>query len=257
MLQTSPLVFLSHSGADTDAARELKRRCSTRRRARGRPESLVRQGRPEAGRAGSRRSSRRSRTERAPSSLCRLARRDELGRGRGQGRALAGDDGQGLSLHSGSRAESGANALPPFARLYQGVRDPLGEGEELGEAAQGGPKWSGTSRQAHRRAVRRPPFDAGRGGRPVLRPRRGDRRTRRKIPSPSHRGDRRRQRHGEVLARGGRFRSRFSRRSAGGSTAASPDDRIWNVVTMRPRANPEEGLRSGVNDAAEKLGRSR
>ena len=35
-----------------------------------------------------------------------------------------------------------------------------------------------------------------------------------------------------------------------------PDDRIWNVVTMRPRANPEEGLRSGINYASEKLGRT-
>jgi len=35
-----------------------------------------------------------------------------------------------------------------------------------------------------------------------------------------------------------------------------PDDRVWHVVTMRPRANPEEGLRLGVTEAAEKLGRS-
>jgi hypothetical protein len=35
-----------------------------------------------------------------------------------------------------------------------------------------------------------------------------------------------------------------------------PDDRVWHVVTMRPGANPEEGLRSGVIAAAEKLGRS-
>jgi len=34
-----------------------------------------------------------------------------------------------------------------------------------------------------------------------------------------------------------------------------PDDRIWNVVTMRPRSNPEEGLLLGVTEAAEKLGR--
>ena len=32
---------------------------------------------------------------------------------------------------------------------------------------------------------------------------------------------------------------------------SEPDDRIWNVVTMRPRANPEEGLRLGVTEAAE------
>lgn len=35
-----------------------------------------------------------------------------------------------------------------------------------------------------------------------------------------------------------------------------PDDRVWHVASMRPRANPEEGLRLGITEAAEKLGRS-
>jgi len=38
---------------------------------------------------------------------------------------------------------------------------------------------------------------------------------------------------------------------------SEPDDRVWHVVAMRPRANPEEGLRLGVTEAAEKLGCSR
>ena len=33
-------------------------------------------------------------------------------------------------------------------------------------------------------------------------------------------------------------------------------DKIWQVVTMRPRADPAEGLRQGVEIAAQKLGRS-
>ena len=37
---------------------------------------------------------------------------------------------------------------------------------------------------------------------------------------------------------------------------SEPDDRVWHVVSMRPRANPEEGLRLGISEAAEKLGRS-
>jgi hypothetical protein len=37
---------------------------------------------------------------------------------------------------------------------------------------------------------------------------------------------------------------------------SAPDDRVWNVVSMRPLSNPEEGLRTGVSEAAEKLGRS-
>ena len=37
---------------------------------------------------------------------------------------------------------------------------------------------------------------------------------------------------------------------------SEPDDRVWHVVTMRPGPNPEEGLRSGVIAAAEKLDRT-
>ena len=35
-----------------------------------------------------------------------------------------------------------------------------------------------------------------------------------------------------------------------------PDDRLWHVVVMRPRRDPIEGLRRGVTEAAERLGRS-
>jgi hypothetical protein len=37
---------------------------------------------------------------------------------------------------------------------------------------------------------------------------------------------------------------------------AEPDDRVWNVISMRPGSNPEEGLRTGITEAAEKLGQS-
>ena len=37
---------------------------------------------------------------------------------------------------------------------------------------------------------------------------------------------------------------------------SEPDDRVWHVVSMRPGANPEEGLKTGVSEAAEKLGLS-
>jgi hypothetical protein len=35
-----------------------------------------------------------------------------------------------------------------------------------------------------------------------------------------------------------------------------PDDRIWHVVVMRPCRDPIEGLKRGVTEAAERLGRS-
>ncbi len=37
---------------------------------------------------------------------------------------------------------------------------------------------------------------------------------------------------------------------------SGPDERVWHVAAMRPRANPEEGLKLGITEAAEKLGLS-
>ena len=69
---------------------------------------------------------------------------------------------------------------------------------------------------------------------------------RREASQASHRRHRRRQRHGQVVARRGRASSRhFAAARLPTSTRSEPDDRVWHVVSMRPRANPEEGLRTG------------
>ena len=53
----------------------------------------------------------------------------------------------------------------------------------------------------------------------------------------------------------------FAPKFRGGALAdpsrSEPDDRVWHVVSMRPGANPEEGLKTGVSEAAEKLGLGR
>jgi WD40 repeat protein len=38
------------------------------------------------------------------------------------------------------------------------------------------------------------------------------------------------------------------------TSGREPDDRIWHVVVMRPGSDPLQGLKNGVNDAAERLG---
>jgi hypothetical protein len=49
----------------------------------------------------------------------------------------------------------------------------------------------------------------------------------------------------------------FAPKFRGGALAdpsrSEPDDRIWHVVSTRPGANPEEGPRTSVSEAAEKL----
>ena len=222
--QTPPFVFLSHSGADAEKARELKSRLLAGPDARAEGLKVwfdkddLRPGTPwsaqiaEAIRAG----------DRLPR-LCRLRRGDELGRGGGRPRALARHHRQAepAPVHSGSRRQErglqGAaalrQALPGRARSARAER-------RAGEASQGGPRRGlGQAGQAHRRAVRRPAVDAGGGGRPVLRPREGDRGARREIPPASHRRHRRRQRDRQIVAGRGGLRPGLSRRRARRSCA--------------------------------------
>src|SRR5271165_4058126 len=128
-----PLVFLSHSGADTEAARELKRRLESA---------------PDAKKAG----------------LKVWFDKDNLRPGMpwaAQIEQAIGHDASAFLVYLGSRGvinwvdmevraalsraatdrdflfipilapEIGLNALPPFARLYQGIDDPLGKGDGL------------------------------------------------------------------------------------------------------------------------------
>ena len=141
-LGQTPSIFLSHSGADTEAARELKRRLLAS---------------PDAQKAG----------------LKVWFDKDDLrpgGQWQPQIEQAIKNDATAFVVYVGSRGVinwvdievrtalsraatdkdflfipafsplSGANALPPFAKLYQGVRDPLGERRRAREASQGGPE---------------------------------------------------------------------------------------------------------------------
>ena len=222
MDQTSPFVFLSHSGADTDAARELKRRLleSPDARAAGlkvwfdkddlRPGG---QWQPQIEQAIA--------TRRPPSSSMSARRGVMNWVERGQDRALARDYGQGLSLHSGVSPPRGGVERP--AALRQAVSGRPRSARRWRRVRRSSSRRSssriGTGRKAHRRAVRRPAVDARGGGGPLLRPRRGGQGTRREVAQASHRRDRRRQRHGKVFARRSGLHPDLSRRRAGGPFA--------------------------------------
>ncbi len=154
-------------------------------------------------------------------------------------------------------AESaGSSALPPFAKLYQGVRDPLGQGEELEKLLKAvlQADWD--------RSVRL--IDEPFVGLRSMREEEADRFFGRDAEVKDFIEKFRRRRIVAVVADSGTGKSSlaeagFAPAFRGGALAdpsrENPDERIWNVVTMRPRANPEEGLRSGVIDAGGKAGR--
>ena len=257
MPQTAPFVFLSHSGADTEAARELKRRLENAPDARAaglkvwfdKHEPQARRAMAAADRTGDREPGDRL------CRLCRLERRDELGRCGGRRRIVAREHEQ-VAFSSFRRSPpTAAGRAPcrhsPSSIRASAIRSAMAKNSE--SCSRRSSNRIGTSRQDHRRAVRRPALDAGRRGRPVLRPRGGGRGARRKIPHASLGRDRRRQRHGQVFARRGRLRPGLPRRRA---------RRLSREPTRRPRlarrhdaagANPEEGLRTGVTKRRKSL----
>ncbi|MBV9529830.1 MAG: TIR domain-containing protein [Bradyrhizobium sp.] len=255
-----PCLFLSHSGADTDAARELKRRLLNS---------------PDARAAG----------------LSIWLDKDDLGAGIGwqaqienaiskKTTAFAVHIGAkgvvnwvdsevrlALSRASGttdypfipvlSRECAGAAALPPFAQQYHGVHDPLnnpGEFSKLLRAVLG--------RSPSEKAVAlENPFvglksmteaDADRffGRNEEITGIVDKLRSHRLIAvvADSGAGKSSLVQAGLIPAfRGGKFSDMAGR---------EPDDRLWHVVVMRPGRDPIKGLKRAVTEAAERLGRS-
>jgi WD40 repeat protein len=259
MAQTSPRVFLSHSGADTDSARELKRRLENA---------------PDARAAG----------------LKVWFDKDALRPGaqwQPQIEKAIGAEVGAFVVYVGSRgvmnwveaevrialsrattdkdflfipvlaAERGANALPPFARLYQAVHDPLGNGEELAKLLKAVLKadWDRSTRLIDEpfvglRSMREEEADRFFGRTAEIRELVEKFRRHRIVAIVADSGT------GKSSLAAAGFASAFRGGALADPARYKPDDRIWHVVTMRPGANPEEGLRTGVTEAAEKLGRS-
>ena len=148
----------------------------------------------------------------------------------------------------------GSIALPPFARRYQGVCNPLGDGAELAKLLKAalGAEWDASIE------LLKEPFVG-------LRPMGEDEADRffgRKAEVAALVDKFRRHRIVAIVADSGTGKSSlaqagFAPAFRGGALAdparAEPDDRVWHVVTMRPGSNPEEGLREGVIRAAERV----
>jgi len=255
-----PCLFLSHSGADTDAARELKRRLLDS---------------PDARAAG----------------LRVWLDKDDLAAGIGwqaQLEKVISEEATAFAVHVGakgvvnwvesevrlglSRATgapdypfipilskecSGSAALPPFARQYHGVRDPLDDPDEFAKLLR-----AVLGRSSGDKAV---VLDSPFVGLKAMTEADADRFFGRNEEIAELVAKLKRHRLIAIVADSGAGKSSLAqaglvpafRGGALSDTAGrEPDDRLWHVVVMRPRRDPIGGLKQGVTEAAERLGRS-
>jgi WD40 repeat protein len=261
MSQTAPFVFLSHSGADTDAARKLKDKllASSDARAAGvkvwfdkdnlRPGA---QWQPQIEQAiaidatafvvyvGSR----------GVMNWVDVEVRTALSR--------AATDKDFLFIPALAAESAGPSALPPFAELHQGVRDPLGEGEELAKLLKAVLRQSDWDRAPK---IIDEPFVGLRS----MREEEADRFFGRETEVKELVEKFCRRRIVAIVADSGTGKSSLAQ--AGfipafrGGALIEPiredaREKIWQVVTIRPGADPVAGLRQGVTEAAERLGLS-
>jgi hypothetical protein len=259
MDQPSPFIFLSHSGADSDAARNLKRRLldSPDARTAG---LKVWFDKDDLRPGGSWQPQIEQAIANATAFVVFVGSKGVMNWVEAEVRVAlsrANADKGFLFIPALAAESAGSSALPPFAKLFQGVCDPLGDGEELAKLL---------------KAVLQ--LDWDRSIELITEPFVGLRSMR------EEEADRFFGRDAEVkelVKKFGKHRivaivadsgtGKSSLAQAGfiptfrGGALVDPlrdvsDDRFWHVVTMRPRSNPEEGLRLGVTEAAEKLGRS-
>jgi len=131
--ETAPSIFLSHSGADSDAARELKRRLETAPDARAAglkvwfDKDNLRPGgywQPQIEQA----------IANATAFVVYVGSKGVMNWVEAEVRVAlsrANTNKDFLFIPALAAESAGSSALPPFAKLYQGVRDPLGDSEEL------------------------------------------------------------------------------------------------------------------------------
>ncbi len=253
-----PRIFLSHSGADTEPARELKRRLLAG---------------PAAQAAG----------------LKVWFDKDDLRAGQWQPQIEQAivNDATAFIVYVGSRgvvnwvdievrtalsraatdktflfipvlaAEGATSALPPFAKLHQGVHDPLRDVEAFQKLLKAvlNLDWDVAP------IVICEPFVGLRS----MREEEADRFFGRAQEIVTLADKFRKHRLVAIVADSGTGKSSLAQAGfipafRGGAlidpTREDAREKIWNVVTMRPRADPAEGLRQGVEIAATKLGRS-
>jgi hypothetical protein len=259
-LTPPPCLFLSHSGADTDAARALKRRLLDSPDARAAGLRVWFDKDDLAAGAGWHAQIEKAISEEATAFAVHVGAKGVVNWVESEVRL-------GLSRANGApdypfipvlaKECSGSAALPPFARQYQGVRDPLNDPEEFAKLL----------RAVLRRSPDEPAIalDSPFVSLKAMTEADADRFFGRNKEIAELIALLKQHRLIAIVADSGAGKSSLAqaglvpafRGGALSDTAGrEPDDRLWHVVVMRSRREPVEGLRRGVTDAAERLGRS-
>ena len=257
-----PLVFLSHSGADAEAARELKRRLMDAPDARAAglkvwlDKDTLRPGTPWLAQIAE------AIQDQATAFVVYVGSGGVMNWVEAEvdlalSRATTSKPNPLLFIPALDEKSGGSNALPPFAKRYQGVRDPLGNGEELGKLLKAvlGIEWDASVGLIEEpfvglRAMREEEADRFFGRDAEIKELVEKFRKRRIVAIVADSGT------GKSSLAAAGFAPAFRGGALADTARSEPDDRVWHVVTMRPGSSPEEGLRTGVSEAAEKLGRS-
>lgn len=253
-----PCLFLSHSGADTDAARELKRRLLDSPDARAARLTIWLDKDDLGAGIGWQAQIEKAIIEKATAFAVHIGAKGVVNWVDSEvrlalSRATGTADYPFIPILSRECAD--AAALPPFAQQYQGVHDPLDNPDEFAKLLR-----AVLGRSPSEKAVAlENPFvglksmteaDADRffgrneeiaGLVDKLKPHRLI-----AIVADSGAGKSSLAQAGLIPAfRGGKLSDMAGR---------EPDDRLWHVVVMRPGRDPIEGLKRGVTEAAERLG---
>src|SRR5258707_86887 len=256
----SPCLFLSHSGADTGAARELKRRLLDSADARAAGLRVWLDKDDLAAGLGWQAQLEKAINEEATAFAVHIGAKGvvnwvESEVRLGLSRATGAPDYPFIPILA--KECSGSAALPPFARQYQGVHDPLNDSEQFAKLLRAVLRRS----SGDTTVVLDSPFV----GLKAMTEADADRFFGRNEEIGELGAMLKQHRLIAVVADSGAGKSSLAqaglvpsfRGGALSDTAGrEPDDRLWHVVVMRPRRDPIEGLRRGVTEAAERLGRS-
>jgi hypothetical protein len=258
----SPVIFLSHSGADTDAARELKRRLLASPDARDAglkvwfDKNDLRPGTPWS------RQLAQAIQDEATAFVVYVGSAGVMNWVEAEvdlalSRATTGKPKPLLFIPALAPESNGSSALPPFAKRYQSVRDPLGNGDELAKLLEAvlNLDWDTAPKLIDE------PFVGLRS----MSEEESDRFFGRSAEIAELVEKFNKHRIVAIVADGGTGKSSLAKAGfqpafRGGAlidpAREGAREKIWNAVTMRPGTDPLAGLRQGVTEAAEKLGRS-
>jgi monovalent cation:H+ antiporter-2, CPA2 family len=262
MPQTAPFVFLSHSGADTEAARALKRRLEAAPEAQSIGLKVwfdkddLRPGTPWSAQIA------RAIQNEASAFVVYVASGGVMNWVDAEvdlalSRAITRKPSPLLFIPVLAAESGGSGAVPPFAKRYHGVRDPLGDAKELAKLLKAilHADWDTAPKLIDEPFV----------GLRAMREEESDRFFGRKLDIAELSEKFRKHRIVAVVANSGTGKSSlaqagFAPAFRGGKlidpTREDARDKIWQIVVMRPGADPAAGLRQGVTEAAEKIGRS-